>query len=329
MIVSKTPLRMSFVGGGSDLRVYYSIKPGAVVSTAIDKYVYVAVNRRFDGYIRVSYSKSETVKTVDEVEHEIIREAMKITGTVPGVEVNYMGDIPIGHSGTGLGSSSALAVGVLYALYALQKRAETISPERLAREACEIEIDRLHRPIGKQDQYAAAYGGFNRIQFNPDESVTVSPLALSLEKLQELQKKLLLFYTGLATESSKVLAEQKEKTADNRAVLDQMVLCAAELQIALECSAFRRLGELLHENWLCKKKLASAISNSIINTWYEKALAAGAVGGKILGSGGGGFLLFYIEPERQEAVRGALNDLREAKFRFEPLGSRIVYNDER
>lgn len=325
MILSRTPLRISFVGGGSDLRAYYSHRPGAVISTVINKYVYVGVNRRPDGKIRVSYSKAETVGNVDEVEHEIIREALKLTGFVNGIEVNYMGDFPIGNAGTGLGSSSALAVGVLNALYAL--KGEKVSDEKLAKDACEIEIERLKRPIGKQDQYAAACGGLNLIEFHPDEKVIVKPIQLEPHTLKSFRDTLLLFNTRMATASSAVLEEQKEKTKDNLEVLNSMVNLVSEMKQALIDKNFARIGALLHKNWISKKKLASKITNNAIDTYYEKAIEAGAWGGKILGSGGGGFLLICSPPENHNFIRNALSNLQEVNFQFEPNGSVIVYQD--
>ena len=325
MILSRTPLRISFVGGGSDLRAYYSYRLGAVFSTTIDKYIYVCVNHRPDGLIRVSYSKAETVDSVDKVEHDIIREALKLTGINNGVEINYMGDFPIGNAGTGLGSSSALAVGTLNALYALQGK--KISSEELAHQACEIEIEKLKRPIGKQDQYAAAIGGFNYIEFRPDESVVVMPISLDTETLATLYENLMLFNTRMATASSSVLEEQREKTKDNLEVLDALVRLTHEIQEVLLNKNFKKFGELLHENWIAKKKLASKITNETLDLYYEKARSAGAIGGKILGSGGGGFLLFYVEKENQDKVRNALKDLQLTPFQFEPNGSNIVYQD--
>jgi D-glycero-alpha-D-manno-heptose-7-phosphate kinase len=213
MIISKTPLRVSFAGGGSDLSVYYKHGCGSVVSTAIDKYIYITVNRKFDDLIRVSYSKTEMVKNVDEIEHNIIREALKLVGIETGIEVVYMGDIPLGTAGVGLGSSSSLAVGVLNALYA--SKGQNVSAEKLARDACRIEIDILKQPIGKQDQYIAAYGGLQHIRFNGDESVFVDPVICQRETKEQLNNKLLLFYTGITRVSSSILAEQEQKTDIN------------------------------------------------------------------------------------------------------------------
>lgn len=323
MIISRTPMRVSFAGGGSDLSVYYRQTPGFVLSTAINRYIYITVNRMFDDRIRVSYSTTEIVDSVDDVQHNIIREAMRIVGVTRGVEVVYMGDIPIGHAGIGLGSSSSLAVGVLNALYAYTGK--HVSAEQLAREACEIEIGVLGHPIGKQDQYAAAFGGLNSIQFNPDESVFVDPVVFTREAREALHRKLMMFYTGRTRVSSDILSEQKGNIADNRAFLDRMVGLARVMRESLQANEFKRVGEILHAGWMCKRELASTISNGEIDENYRLAMEAGALGGKILGAGGGGFLLFYCDKEKQDRVRAALSHLRETPFEFEPQGSKIIY----
>jgi D-glycero-alpha-D-manno-heptose-7-phosphate kinase len=314
---------MSFAGGGSDLPAYYRRKAGSVVSTAIDKYIYITVNKKFDDLVRVSYSKTELVGSTDAVEHNIIREALKMVGIKKGIEVVYMGDVPLGSAGIGLGSSSSLAVGVLHALYAYQGR--HISADQLAREACEIEIGILKNPIGKQDQYITAYGGFQHITFNGDESVFVDPVIFSSETKKVLNDKLLLFYTGTPRVSSTILKEQDENTGKNMARLDDIVALSQKLLKKLQANDLRGFGEILHEGWLIKKNLAGGISNPEINGYYKKALKAGAVGGKLLGAGGGGFLLFYCEKEHQANVRKALSGLKETPFTFEPQGSKIIY----
>jgi len=323
MIISRTPMRVSFMGGGSDLAAYYKQGYGAVISTALDRYIYITVNKKFDDLIRVSYSKTEMVESVDQVEHNIIREALKIVGIVRGVEVVYMGDIPLGGAGIGLGSSSSLAVGVLNALYAY--KGQHVSAERLAREACMIEIDILGHPIGKQDQYIAAYGGFNHIRFNSDESVFVDPVICKRETKEELEKKLLLFYTGISRVSSEILQVQKSNIDGNSKDLDKLVEMCEVVRNCLIKNELHTFGELLHKGWMTKKRLANSISNSAIDHYYEKARQAGAVGGKILGAGGGGFLLFYCEEEDQNSVRAALSGLKEIPFRLEPQGSKIIY----
>ena len=323
MIISRTPMRISFAGGGSDLAVYYKSGYGSVVSTAIDKYIYITVNKKFDDLIRVSYSKAEMVKSVDEVEHNIIREALRMVGIEKGVEVVYMGDIPLGSAGIGLGSSSSLAVGVLNALYAY--KGQHVSAEHLAQKACEIEINILGQPIGKQDQYAASYGGFNYIRFNKDENVFVDPIICERKTKEKLNKKLLLFYTGIERISSHILEEQQGNIDNNNKFLDEMVKLSDILRKSIINNGSNLVGKLLHQGWEFKKQLATKITNSVIDDYYGKALSAGAVGGKISGAGGGGFLLFYCEEKYQDKVRDALSDLKEIPFRFEPQGSKIIY----
>jgi len=323
MIISRTPLRMSFVGGGSDIRAYYQHGYGAVINTAINKYVYITVNRRFTDNIRVAYSKIEYVKTVDEIEHNLVREALKMTGVRKGLEIAYLSDLLPAHEGSGLGASSSILVGTLHALHAL--KGEYVSNEILAQEACKIEIDILGHPIGKQDQYSAAYGGFNHIQFNADESVVVNPIIFKKEIKEKLNKNLIMFYMGKQVTSGDILIEQVQKTEKKIHIYNTMVEQVRELQDALRNNDITRFGEILHQGWMYKQQLASKISNPAINSYYEKAIKAGAIGGKILGSGGGGFLLFYCEEEKQDAVRKTLHNLKETSFSFEPTGSRIIY----
>ncbi|MCP4160224.1 MAG: GHMP kinase [Deltaproteobacteria bacterium] len=326
MIISRTPLRMSFGGGGSDLSVYYKTGHGSVVSTTINKYIYITVNKKFDDLIRVCYSKNELVESVDDIEHNIIREAMKIVGIEKGIEIVYMGDIPLGSAGIGLGSSSSLAVGVLNALYAY--KGEHASAEKLAQEACKIEIEILKNPIGKQDQYAAAYGGFNHIQFNADESVFVDPIICDPKTKEKLKGNLMLFFTGLERISSNILCEQKEKTHENLEYLDKIVGLSEEIRKNLLENNLAGFGEILHKGWMSKKKLASLISNSHIDEVYSKAINAGAIGGKILGAGGGGFVLLYCDNGFQGKVRSVLSNMMESTFQFEPQGSKIIYVSE-
>lgn len=323
MIISKTPMRMSFAGGGSDLWAYYQNGSGGVVSTAINKFIYITVNKRFTDNIRVAYSKIEYVEKIDEIEHNLVREALKQVGIDRGIDIVYMSDMLPAHEGSGLGGSSSLTVGTLNALHAF--KGEHVSAETLAKEACKIEIDILGNPIGKQDQYAAAYGGFNHIQFNSDETVFINPVIFKKGIKEELNRKLLLFYTGLKTRSDVLLTEQKNRTQENLETLDKMVELADELKKAIENGDLMEFGNILHMGWEYKQKLASKITNPILNSYYEKARRAGAIGGKILGSGGGGFFLFYCDEEKQDRVRKALSDLKETSFKFEPQGSRIIY----
>ncbi len=326
MIISRTPLRMSFAGGGSDIAAYYKTGFGAVVSSALDRYVYITINRKFDDLIRVSYSQTEIVESVDELQHNIIRECLRMVGIEKGVEIVYMGDIPLGSAGTGLGSSSSLAVGVLNALYAY--KGEHVSAERLAREACEIEIDILKSPIGKQDQYIAAYGGLQNIRFNRDESVFVDPVICQRKTKELLNDRLMLFYTGTMRASSSILTEQKRNTSANLHHLDELVRLAKELREVLVKDDLSRFGEILHSGWLVKTQLASNVTNPQIDEYYARAKRAGATGGKILGAGGGGFLLIYCENGKQSSVRCALSELKESPFGFEPQGSKIIYVSE-
>ena len=316
---------MSFAGGGSDLSAYYRQSPGAVLSTSIDKYVYVMINQKFDSYIRIGYSQTEYVKDINEIGHNIIRETLKrMDFKDPGLDIVYMADVLPRNWGTGLGFSSSLTVGLLNAIYAL--RGQTVSPEKLAKDACEIEIDILNSPIGKQDQYAAAYGGLNYIQFNKDETVEVNPLLCAKSFIHNLSKNLLLFFTGLNSDSNMVLGEQKVNTKKNNLVresLDSLVSLATELKEAFNQGNMDSMGEILHKGWLSKRTLASKITNSRIDEYYDAAIKLGATGGKLLGSGGGGVFLFYCPEKYQNRLRNSLG-LRELPFKFESSGSTII-----
>ncbi|MCX6355534.1 MAG: GHMP kinase [Candidatus Aureabacteria bacterium] len=324
MIISRTPFRISFVGGGTDLKVFYRRTYGAVTSASIDKYMYITVNRLpsyFNYRIRVSYSQTENVKTVKEIRHPIVRESLKMVGVNGGVEIHSMADIP---SRTGLGSSSSFTVGLLNALHAF--KGEYASAEQLAREACAIEIDILREPIGKQDQYIAAYGGLNYIRFNPDETVYVDPIICSPETRGALFGNMMVFFTGWSRPASSVLKEQKKITASKIEVLTKMRDLTKDLNSVLSSGKkLDRFGQILQENWMLKRELVHGISNPEIDVYYEKARRAGALGGKILGAGGGGFLLFYVEKKNQNRVRQALGGLMEVKINFEPQGSKIIY----
>jgi len=324
MIISRTPLRMSFVGGGSDLPAFYRRFGGAVVSTAVNRYVYVTVNPKFDHRIRVSYSRTEEADRVDRIRHPLVRESLKLVGLEGGIEITSIADIP--SRGTGLGSSSSFTVGLLHALHAYTGR--YASAEQLARQACEIEIERCGEPIGRQDQYAAAYGGFNFIQFHPDDSVSVEPIVCRRETLQRLQENLLVFYTGITRKASGILRQQQHEVATERAkqsAMKRMVQLACDLRVELQCNNLDAFGELLHANWRLKRGLSRDISSTQIDAWYEAARKAGALGGKLLGAGSGGFLLFYAPRERHAAVAQALSGLRQVDLRFEPQGSRIIF----
>lgn len=323
MIVSKTPLRMSFVGGGSDLPAYYREEIGAVLSTSIDKYMYICVNRKFDGRIRLSYTRTEDVQSRHEIEHPLVREALTLVDIDGGIEIASMADIP--SKGSGLGSSSTYTVGLLNALYAY--RNQFASKEKLARQACEIEIDRCGEPIGKQDQYAAAYGGLNLIRFHPDDSVSVDPVICKPLLLREMQDSTLVFFTGRTRSASAVLANQSAamKTSDRRALIRRMVELAFEMKEQLESGTLDHLGDLLDENWRLKSQLTAGISDPQIDAWYATGMAKGALGGKLLGAGNGGFMMFYAPPERHADITAALADLHPVKFRFDSTGAQIVF----
>ena len=323
MIISKTPLRMSFAGGGTDFADFYRKYYGAVLSTTINKYVYISVNKRFTKRVRVGYSEIEDVHNVDDIKHNLVLEALKLTGITTSTDIVYTSDLLPASEGSGLGSSSSLLVGTLNAIHAY--KGEYSSPEVLAKKSCQIEIDILKSPIGKQDQYAAAYGGLNFIKFNPDESVFVEPIILKKTTKNELENNLLLFYTGTHTRSDIVLCEQKSKIGTNLEILNHMVHLAEELKDSLRNSDLTKFGSILNQNWEYKKKLSTQVSTSVIDKYYQKAMDAGALGGKILGSGGGGFLLFYCEDKNKQKLRDALSELEELPFCFEPQGSRIIY----
>jgi D-glycero-alpha-D-manno-heptose-7-phosphate kinase len=321
MIISRTPFRISFAGGGTDLRAFYGGEPGAVTSVTVDRYMYITVNRRFDDSLRVSYSQTEIVDDFEALRHPIVRECLRLTGVTRGLEITSIADIP---AGTGVGSSSSFTVGLLHALYAFAGR--YASPERLAREACHIEIEVLGEPIGKQDQYAAAYGGLQHIVFNPDESVFVDPVMCSPATFLELQQNLLVFYTGTTRSASEILARQKAGTESKRDQLRAMRDMAVRVRDVLrEGTRLARVGELLHDGWLHKQQLAGGITNPTLDGYYTRARDAGALGGKILGAGGGGFLLLYVERQNQPRVMQALPELRRIPIGFDRQGSKIIF----
>jgi D-glycero-alpha-D-manno-heptose-7-phosphate kinase len=325
MVITQTPLRLSLAGGGSDLAEFYREGAGQVISTAIDKYIFVIVKERFDEKIVLNYSRNETVNDISEIKHELIRECMRMTGLKQGVEISTLGDIP--SEGSGLGSSSSLVVGLLNAMY--MYRGEQVTAERLAAEACEIEINRCKKPIGKQDQYIAAYGGFRTIIFHPNEYVSVTPVMLCGSSLLRFGANLMLFYTNRTRKSSEILNEQKEQTGNKRKTIEAMLKFVRQVDDALLAERFDDVGAALHEGWVLKKQLASRISDPEIDEIYEKARKAGALGGKIAGAGGGGFLLLYVPLEKQERVRRALHPLTELPFLPERDGTKIIFNLKR
>lgn len=324
MIISRTPLRISFAGGGSDLPAYYQRFGGAVVSTAINQFVYVTVNKKFDEKIRVSYSRTEEARTVERIKHPLVREAMKLLEIKGGIEITSIADIPA--KGTGLGSSSSFTVGLLHVLHAYSER--YASAEQLARESCVIEIERCGEPIGKQDQYAAAFGGLNFIQFNPDDSVSVEPIICSRKTVERIQECMLVFYTGITRSAASILKHQQAALLEEKqkqGAMQRMVDLAHQLRRELQQNRLDSFGEIIHEGWCLKKNLTAGISSSLMDGLYSKARKAGAVGGKLLGAGAGGFLMFFAPPERHEAITHALGNLRRADFRFEPQGSKIIF----
>lgn len=324
MIISRTPLRMSFVGGGSDLPVFYRQYGGAVVSTAINKFVYVTVNKKFDDRIRISYSKTEEAKSVARIKHPLVRETLRMLGMNGGIEITSVADIPA--RGSGLGSSSSFTVGLLHALHAY--KGEYASADQLSRESCEIELVKCGEPIGKQDQYAAAFGGFNYIQFNPDDSVSVEPIILKRETALKLQENTIVFYTGLCRSASSVLQAQQDVVGARKSkqkILVEMVKLAARLKAELQMNHLHEFGEIIHENWLLKRSITGEISNPEIDSWYDRARKAGAIGGKLLGAGNGGFLMFYAPRDRHEAITRELSELRPFNLAFEPQGSKIIF----
>jgi D-glycero-alpha-D-manno-heptose-7-phosphate kinase len=321
MFISRTPFRVSFVGGGTDLPCFYTREPGAVISMTVNKYVFIAVNQRFDDTLRISYSRTEIVDAVDQVCHPLFRESLRHAGLVSGVEVTSIADIP---SGTGLGSSSSFTVGLLHALNAFQGHYKAAC--ELAQEACHLEIEVLGQPIGKQDQYAAAFGGLRKYQFNPDGSVFVNPVICCSETKRVLLEHLMFFYVGGCRDARQVLQQQSHNAGQTLPFLRKMRSLVEDFwAILVRGNGLGELGEVLHEGWLCKRQLSNNVSNARIDEIYERARAAGASGGKLLGAGMGGFLLLFCNPCKQNAVRERLHNLREVTFGFEPEGSKIIY----
>lgn len=325
MIITQTPLRISFAGGGTDFKGFYDCSYGSVVSTAIDKYIYVIVKERFDDKIRIGYTKTEMVDSVDDIEHELIREAMRMVGIRNGIEISTMADIP--SEGSGLGSSSTVTVGVLNALYAY--KGEVITPDILADQACKIEIDILGKPIGKQDQYIAAYGGFKHFRFFADERVESSKIRLEESSCHSLYESLMLFYTGVTRKASTVLSEQKSNIADKMDVLLEMRDQSDELANSLQNGNLTSVGDTLRKGWMKKRQLACGISNPEIDELCEMAMSAGATGCKVTGAGGGGFFLICTPPENRAVVRKKLAHLRELPINFSRDGSKVIFNVRR
>jgi D-glycero-alpha-D-manno-heptose-7-phosphate kinase len=327
MIISRTPYRISLVGGGTDLRSFYSKEPGKVISTTIDKYLYVVVKRQLgivEYKYRINWSRVEFKNTIDEIEHPIVRTALKYFNIDFPIEITTFADIP---ANTGLGSSSAFAVGLIHALRAL--KGQNTTKYTLASDAAMVEVDLLGRTMGKQDHFASAYGNFNVFTFNSNETVTIDPVFYRPETIEQLQKNLLLFYTGIKRDASEMLTSQNDITPSKHNLLVKMKELVDPLnEVISKGNDLRKVGEILHEGWMMKKNLSGDISNNIIDVNYLEARKAGAIGGKILGAGGGGFLLFYVEQDKQEAVIKSLPSLTNIKINFDFSGSRITYYDQ-
>jgi len=322
MIITQTPLRIGLLGGGTDLPGYYQEHGGRVLNCALDKYVYVIVKQRFDDDIYVNYSKKEIVSRVEDLEHELVREAMQRTGVAKGVEITTLADIP--SAGSGLGSSSAVTVGLLHALSAYQ--GQQVSAEELAEQACTIEIERCGKPIGKQDQYIAALGGIRDIRFGPGDGVVAEELGLCAADRRALQQQIMLFYTGITRSADTILAEQNANMEATRPQLDLLRDLAGFAVERLRSGDVDAIGPAVRESWEAKRKLASGVSNGQIDVAVSRALDAGASGAKLTGAGGGGFLLVICPMEQQRAVRRSLADMRELPVKLDHLGSRVVLN---
>ncbi|GHT86215.1 GHMP kinase [Spirochaetia bacterium] len=321
MIITRTPFRISLCGGGSDLPAFYRKHGGCVISSGINKYMYISIHPTFQqGETVLKYSKTEIVNNLEDIEHIYYKSILKKHG-VSGVEITSMADIP---AGSGLGSSSSFAVGLLHCLYAYKSK--YIAKETLADEACQIEIIDLQQPIGKQDQYAASYGGLNFYTFQKDDSVTVEPIIMSTEVLERLQQNLMLFFAGGIRSASVILQKQRENIKNEKESMAQRKICdlAYSLREHLQNNNIDALGAILHESWILKQSLAENISNRRINAFYESGISNGALGGKLLGAGGGGFLLLYVPKEKQMKVQNAL-DLPRQSFKFDKQGSSVIY----
>jgi D-glycero-alpha-D-manno-heptose-7-phosphate kinase len=326
MIISRTPFRISFFGGGTDYPAWYREHGGAVLATSINKYCYISVRHLppfFDYKSRILYSKIELVKTPDEIQHPSVRASLQFLGIDEGVEIHHDGDLP---ARTGLGSSSTFTVGLLHALYALRSR--MVTKMQLARDAIHIEHDVLKESVGAQDQVITAHGGLQRIDFSPAGEFSLSPIILRKERMVALQNHCLLVFTGFVRTASEIAAEQIRRTGENKSSLREMYgMVSAATEILRGDGDLADFGRLLHESWMLKRGLSSRVSTSDIDTIYEAGRRAGALGGKVLGAGGGGFFLFFARLEQHAAIRAALDKFLVVPFRFETLGSQIIHYD--
>ena len=328
MVITRSPLRVSLGGGGTDLPSYSERFGGFLVTAAIDKYVYVNVTRPFAKGIFLKYSRLEAVERIEEVQHPIIREALKLTAggcQNPHIEITTLADIP---AGTGLGSSGSFTTALLKALYAHQKL--HVHADELARQACDIEIGRLKEPIGRQDQYIAAYGGINSITFNTDGSVCVEPLRISADILFDLEDNLLLFFTGYTRSAGGILADQNVRTRESDVQILENLHAVKEMGLRsrglLESGKTADFGALMNEHWLTKRKRSRGMTNDRIDEWYELGRANGAIGGKLVGAGGGGFLMFYAEDRRRLKSAMSSAGLEEIRFRFDFEGTKVLFS---
>ncbi len=327
MIVSRTPLRISFVGGGSDLPSYYRKKGGAVLSTSVDKYMYVTVNQKFDNNIRLSYSITENESSIQQIKHPIVRNTLELLDIRGGVEITSISDIP--SQGSGLGSSSSYTVALLHALHTY--KGKKISKEELGRLSSHIEIDLCGDKIGKQDQYAAAFGGLNLIEFNEDDSVTVSPVICKPKTIKKMEESIIVFYTGRTRSASSLLSKQSDnmKRAEKRKLMSNMVSLAYDMRDLLENDDIEPLGELLDQNWQLKRQMTEGISDLQIDSWYNKGILAGAKGGKLLGAGNGGFMIFFAPKDKHAKIIYELKGLQRLPISFDDKGSKIVFSDQK
>src|SRR6185312_11921637 len=324
MIISKTPLRLSFVGGGSDIPSYYRAHGGAVLTTSIDKFVYITVNKRFDETLRVSYSQTEEVSAAAQLQHRLFKAVLMKLGITGGLEITSIADVP--SRGSGLGSSSAFTVGLLHCVYAYKGIYKAKAD--LAAEACEVELDILNEPIGKQDQFGAAMGGMNVIRFNPDDTIDVEPVLAPEGVIGAVERSMVMFYTGQTRSASALLRQQPEDmqaSQSKRDAMRRMVELVDVMRRELGSANVGAVGEIMHENWLLKRSLSGSISTGVIEDAYQAARAAGATGGKLLGAGGGGFMVFFAPPERHESIKLSLAPMRHVDFRFERQGTSIIF----